>query len=68
MIIQNKKHYLTQILGPDPAEEKEAEAGDSGLRTCVSEFIDAVHNKDVEGAVNAFKACFASLEAGDEEA
>ena len=36
---------------------------DSGLRICVEELIAAVQAGDVDGAVAAFKACFAECEA-----
>lgn len=61
MIMQgSKKHVLTQILGADPREKKEEEGGQpSSLHSCVSELIDAIHSKDVEGAANALRACVA---------
>lgn len=63
MLLYDKKKALTHILGKVPAEG-EVEGGDeSPLKTCVSEFIDAVHAKDVEAATSALKACFSALEA-----
>lgn len=58
----NKKHVLTQILGSPEGDKKEV-AGESPLHSCVEELIHAVHAKDIEGAVQALKACFAELEA-----
>lgn len=61
MIIQGrKKQVLTQILGDVEGEGKDTL---SPLHSCMQELIDAVHDKDIEGAVAAFRACFATLEA-----
>lgn len=62
----DKKRALNLILGPKE-DEKEAGAEKSALAHCVEEFIHAVHAKDVEAAVEAFRSCFAELEAEEPE-
>lgn len=66
-MIGNKKRVLTQILGADPNENQGNESSPDYLKTCVSEFIDAVHAKDVEGAMNALKACLSEIDSQPEE-
>lgn len=56
VMMGNKKHVLTQILG-DPEEGKKEEGNESSLHSCAAELIDAVHNKDVDGLVSALRAC-----------
>lgn len=65
MMIGKKKEVLSQILGP---EKDDKEGGDdvSALHSCVQELIDAVHDKDVEGAVSALRACFADLQSSQD--
>lgn len=67
----DRKKILGSILGPDPREiEKDNEARETSpqaLHECVSEFIDAVHNHDVDGAVSALKACLADIMAKPHE-
>lgn len=55
-----KKNVVNQILG-DPEKEKSKDESQDSLGTCMQEFIDAVHAKDVEGAKAAFKACIVDL-------
>lgn len=62
ILMADKKRMVTQILGELPQKEADV-SGEDSLTVCVSEFIDAVHNKDVEAAKAALKACFAEMEA-----
>lgn len=59
----DKKKAINLILGPREEEKKDEGGGDSALSQCMSEFIQAIHAKDVGLAVESFKSCFASLEA-----
>ncbi len=61
MMIMDKKKTLNQILGADPREKKEEGAEESALSSCMSEFISCVKDGDVEGAVQAFRSCYAEL-------
>lgn len=65
----DKKGAVNAILGPDPKDMKEEgpDDGTESLHACVSEFIDAVHAKDVDAAASALKACYAELEASEPE-
>lgn len=65
IIMMDKKKVLSQILGPE--EEAVSVEGESPLHTCVQELIECVHNKDVEGAVSAFKACVVACSESPEE-
>lgn len=56
----DKKKALNAILGQDP-NSGEGESPPDYLKECVSEFIEAVHSKDVEGAASALRACFSEL-------
>lgn len=61
MIIQNdKRRLVSQILGDGPEKKEE-----SSQHTCMSEFIECVHDHDVEGALSALKACLVDI--GSEE-
>lgn len=62
-----KKRAIESILGPDPKDMKDEGEETSSLHHCMSEFIDAVHAKDVDGAVAAFNACYAEKEAAEPE-
>lgn len=64
MIIQNKKSLINQIMG-DPNKAEGPEEG--SLHVCMTEFVNAVHEKDISGAESAFKACFAACEAEPHE-
>jgi hypothetical protein len=65
MIGNNKKKVLAQIFG-DGEEAKEKEGGESTLKLCVHELVEAIHNKDVDGTLSAFRALFAELDAEPE--
>lgn len=57
----DRKKQVNLILGP--REEEQPEAPDGVLRACVGEFMDAIHSKDIDGAMAALKSCFMELEA-----
>lgn len=61
ILMGDRKKQITQILGPRDGEQEGS--SDGALHACVSEFLDAVHAHDVDGACAALKACFAELEA-----
>ncbi len=61
MILGDRKRTMTQILGDDPREKKEEPSEGEALKSCVSEFIEAVHAKDVDAATQALKSCYAEL-------
>ena len=65
MIIQNdRKRLVSQIMG----DSNKAEGPEMGsLHVCMTEFINAVHEKDVSAAESAFKACYAACEVGESE-
>lgn len=61
MLMANKKKVLSQIFG-DGEEAKEKEGGDSALKVCAHEMIEAIHNKDVEGTLSALRALVAEID------
>lgn len=61
IMLGSKKKTIDQILGP-PKEEKGDESPLSSLDACISELIDAIHAKDVEGVKSSLKACLADLD------
>jgi len=56
------KGAINDILGPEVEVKGEEQSSPNALKECVSEFIDAVHSKDVEGALRAFRSAFAECE------
>lgn len=68
-MIFDRKKFVTAVLGKDhPNVIKEGEEGPeapSTLSAIMSEFIDAVHAKDVEGAAAALKACLYACQEED---
>lgn len=72
MLGEKKKQAVSQILGPaeselDIHEKDDGGAGESSLHHCIHELIDAIHDKNLDGAVAAFKACFAHCESEPHE-
>lgn len=66
IMMGRKKEVLSQILGPDDSEAKSEGGGEAtALHSCVQELIEAISNKDVEGAVGALRACIAEINSGD---
>lgn len=58
----DRKNRVNMILGPKPEDKQEEGGDDSALKSCMSEFIDAVKAGDVDSATAAFKSCFMELD------
>ena len=69
IMMGRKKDIIGQILGPVDKEDGEEAPHDhsEALKAVVSEFIDAVHSKDVEGACTALQTAFEEMEAAPHE-
>lgn len=59
-----RKQFVSQLAGGSVKDNEGR--GDETLHACVSEFIEAVHSKDVEGAAQALKSCFLELDSSQE--
>ncbi len=58
------KSIVTEILGPKEGEPK---SSPGSLETCVHEFIEAVHARNVPDATAALKGALAEIESCEDD-